>query len=45
VAGNSVHVSPASANPAQIAAVAVSVEPLNGSPAPTTTPIIVVPVA
>ncbi len=41
--GASVHVSPTPAFPSQTKAVAVSVEPQEGSPAPTTTPILVVP--
>jgi len=42
--GNSVDVSPIPVNTSQIAAVAVSVEPPGGSSAPTTTPILVVPI-
>lgn len=41
--GDSVHVSSVAVYPAQTKAVAVSVEPREGSSAPTTTPIIVVP--
>lgn|SRR5579875_2468167 len=43
-AGDSVHVSPLAVNPAQVKAVAVSVEPRTGSTAPTTTPFLIVPV-
>ena len=42
-AGDSLHVSPVPAYPSQTKAVAVSIEPRQGSPAPTTTPILVVP--
>jgi anti-sigma-K factor RskA len=42
-AGNSVQVSQAAVDPAATKAVAVSVEPRRGSSAPTTTPILVVP--
>jgi anti-sigma-K factor RskA len=42
---DAVRVSSAQVNPADTAAVAVSVEPTGGSPAPTTTPIIVVPLS
>jgi anti-sigma-K factor RskA len=41
--GDSVHISSVPIDPAQTKAVAVSVEPREGSSAPTTTPIIVVP--
>jgi anti-sigma-K factor RskA len=41
--GDSVNVSPVPVNPAEIAAVAVSVEPRQGSSAPTTKPFLVVP--
>jgi len=41
--GNSVHVSPAAVDARTTKAVAVSVEPRQGSSAPTTTPILVVP--
>ncbi len=41
--GDSVHVSSAAIDPSQTKAVAVSVEPRQGSSAPTSTPIIVVP--
>ena len=44
-AGDSVQVSQLAANPAENKAVAVSIEPDGGSPAPTTTPIIVVPLS
>lgn len=44
-AGDSVQVSQIAANPAENKAVAVSIEPEGGSPAPTTTPIIVVPLS
>ena len=40
---DAVRVSSVQVDPANAAAVAVSVEPTGGSPAPTTTPIIVVP--
>ena len=43
--GDSVRVSPFAADPAQVKAIAVSVEPERGSPALTTTPILVVPVS
>lgn len=42
-AGDSVHVSSAVVDPAEMKAVAVSVEPREGSAAPTTTPFVVVP--
>ena len=42
--GNSVQLSPVTVDPGT-KAVAVSVEPQNGSPAPTTTPIIIIPLA
>ena len=41
--GDIVHVSQAPVDPKQFAAVAVSVEPLGGSPAPTTKPFLIVP--
>ena len=41
--GNSVNVSPLAVDPSDTKAVAVSIEPLQGSSAPTTTPILVVP--
>jgi anti-sigma-K factor RskA len=44
-AGNFVHVSPVRLDTSSIAAVAVSVEPREGSTAPTTKPIVVVPLA
>jgi anti-sigma-K factor RskA len=44
-AGNFVHVSPVRLDMSRIAAVAVSVEPREGSTAPTTKPIVVVPLA
>ncbi len=44
-AGDSVQVSQLAANPAENKAVAVSIEPEGGSAAPTTTPIIVVPLS
>jgi anti-sigma-K factor RskA len=43
--GRSVQVSPAPANGLHAAAIAVSIEPAGGSSAPTTTPILVIPVA
>ncbi len=43
-AGDSIHVSSVAIDPSQTKAVAVSVEPREGSSAPTTTPIIVVPI-
>jgi anti-sigma-K factor RskA len=42
--GTFVHVAPQPVNVSQLAAVAVSVEPRTGSPAPTTKPILVIPV-
>lgn len=42
-AGDSVNISPVQVNPAETKAVAVSIEPQGGSAAPTTTPILVVP--
>lgn len=42
-AGDSVNISPVRVDPAETKAVAVSIEPHGGSPAPTTTPILVVP--
>lgn len=41
--GDSVNVSPVAVNPADLAAVAVSVEPRQGSSAPTTKPFLIVP--
>ncbi len=42
-AGDIVHISQTPVDPKQFAAVAVSVEPLGGSPAPTTKPFLIVP--
>ena len=42
--GNFLHVAPQPVDIAHLAAIAVSVEPLSGSPAPTTKPILVIPV-
>ena len=43
-AGAAVHLRPGPVNPANTAAIAISVEPASGSPAPTTTPQLVTPV-
>jgi anti-sigma-K factor RskA len=42
--GNFVHIAPQPVDVSRLAAVAVSVEPRAGSPAPTTKPILVIPV-
>lgn len=43
--GNAIHIRPGAVNLGDAAAIAVSVEPEGGSPAPTTTPFLVTPVA